>query len=72
MYVENGCFDEGISFFRSIYQTVMPDIFILSAAVHLYQHAGMKQEAEDILEFLNMHGLAFQNNMRVGRRVVQQ
>ncbi|XP_031483174.1 pentatricopeptide repeat-containing protein At5g27270 isoform X2 [Nymphaea colorata] len=70
-YMENGCLDEGISFFRSIYRTVKPDIFILSAAVHLYEHAGMKHEAEDVLEFLNMHGLAFQKNLRVGRKVVQ-
>ncbi|KAF3792927.1 Pentatricopeptide repeat-containing protein [Nymphaea thermarum] len=70
-YMENGCLDEGISFFRSIYRTVKPDIFILSAAVHLYEHAGMKHEAEDVLELLNMHGLAFQKNLRVGRKVVQ-
>ncbi|KAF3792956.1 Pentatricopeptide repeat-containing protein [Nymphaea thermarum] len=47
----------------SIYRTVKPDIFILSAAVHLYEHAGMKHEAEDVLEFLNMHGLAFQKSL---------
>ena len=56
-FLDCGYVDEGLSFFKKIQESVEPDRFIMSAAVHLYKSAGHDHEAEVILNSMNDLGI---------------
>lgn len=68
-YMDHGCVEEGISFFERICESVEPDRFIMSAAIHLYKSAGMELRAEALLKSMNSLGIQFLKNLVVGQRV---
>lgn len=68
-YMDYGLVEKGLSFFETINKFLKPDGFILSAAAHLYEFAGKESEAGDILDAINLNGLLFLRNLRVGSKV---
>nr|UPT48670.1 pentatricopeptide repeat protein AaPPR582 [Agave angustifolia] len=67
-YVDNGLVNEGILFFESVNGFIKPDGFILSAAIHLYESVGKEREAGDTLDTMNIEGLLFLRNLRIGSK----
>lgn len=67
-YMDYGLIEEGLSFFETINGLLKPDGFILSAAVHLYDYAGRESEAGDVLDTINLRGLLFLRNLRIGSK----
>ncbi|XP_042378129.1 pentatricopeptide repeat-containing protein At5g27270-like [Zingiber officinale] len=67
-YMDYGLIEEGLSFFETINGFLKPDGFILSAAVHLYEFAGRESEAGDALDTINLCGLLFLRNLRIGSK----
>ncbi|KAL6008226.1 hypothetical protein ACLOJK_033732 [Asimina triloba] len=68
-YMYYGHVDKGISFFEQMNGSVKPDGFVLSAAVHLYEHAGKELEAGIVLDSMNRDGIRFLKNLMVGSRL---
>ncbi|CAN6166312.1 unnamed protein product [Urochloa humidicola] len=69
VYLEHGLVDEGISLFETTSGSLKPDSFILSAAFHLYEHAGRESEAGDVLYAISVNGTAFLRNLKVGSKI---
>lgn len=67
-YVDYGLVNDGILFFESISGFIKPDGFILSAAIHLYELVGKETEAADVLDTMNIEGLLFLRNLRIGSK----
>lgn len=67
-YMDSGLIDEGISFFEQISESVKPDAFILSAAVHLYGGMGQDSKAEELLYFMDEEGVPFLSHLKIGSR----
>lgn len=67
-YLDYGLPDEGVHFFEMVNGLIKPDGFILSAAVHIYEFLGKETEAGDILDTMNIEGLVFLRNLRVGSK----
>ncbi|WOK94961.1 pentatricopeptide repeat-containing protein [Canna indica] len=67
-YMDYGLIEKGLSFFKTINEFLKPDGFILSAAAHLYEFAGKESEAGDVLDAINLNGLLFLRNLRVGSK----
>ncbi|KAK8939147.1 Pentatricopeptide repeat-containing protein [Platanthera zijinensis] len=66
MYMDYGRVEKGLDFFESTSGLIKPDGFILSAAVHLYEHAEKFDEAGKVLDDINLKGLLFLKNLKVG------
>ncbi|KAK8969819.1 Pentatricopeptide repeat-containing protein [Platanthera guangdongensis] len=66
MYMDYGRVEKGLDFFESTSGLIKPDGFILSAAVHLYEHAEKFAEAGKVLDDINLEGLLFLKNLKVG------
>ena len=66
--MDNGLVNEGILFFESVNGFIKPDGFILSAAIHLYESVGKEREAGDTLDTMNIEGLLFLRNLRIGSK----
>lgn len=69
-YMDRGLVDKGLAFFETVNGFVKPDGFFLSAAVHLYEFAGKESEAGDIIDKMNLQGLLFLRNLRIGSKSV--
>lgn len=69
LYLEQGLVDEGISLFEAMRASLKPDSFILSAAFHLYEHAGRESEAGDVLDAISINGTTFLRNLKVGSKL---
>ena len=67
-YLDYGCVEKGITFFEQIRESVEPDRFIMSSAVHFYKLAGKELEAEDILDSMKSLGIPFLKNLEVGSK----
>lgn len=67
-YLDYGLVNEGILFFESINGFIKPDGFLLSAAIHLYEFAGKETEAGNVLDTMNIEGLLFLRNLRIGSK----
>lgn len=68
-YMDHGRVEEGISFFEKICETVEPDRFIMSVAIHMYKSVGMELKAEALLKSMNNLRFQFIENLVVGQRV---
>ncbi|KAL0905350.1 hypothetical protein M5K25_023762 [Dendrobium thyrsiflorum] len=68
-YIDYGLVNEGLFFFESTNGMIKPDGFILSAAVHLYEHVGKPAEAGKILDTINLEGLLFLRSLEVGSKL---
>jgi len=64
-----GLMDEGISLYETTRGSLKPDSFILSAAFHLYEHAGRESEAQDVLDAISVSGTSFLRNMKIGSKL---
>ncbi|CAL5050438.1 unnamed protein product [Urochloa decumbens] len=69
VYLEHGLIDEGISLFETTRESLKPDSFMLSAAFHLYEHAGRESEAGDVLDAISVNGTSFLRNLKVGSKL---
>jgi len=69
VYMEHGLMDEGISLYETTRGSLKPDSFILSAAFHLYEHAGRESEAQDVLDAISVSGTSFLRNMKIGSKL---
>ncbi|CAL5036318.1 unnamed protein product [Urochloa decumbens] len=69
VYLEHGLVDEGISLFETTRESLKPDSFMLSAAFHLYEHAGRESEAGDVLDAISVNGTSFLRNLKVGSKL---
>lgn len=67
-YLDYGCVEKGITFFEQIRESVEPDRFIMSSAVHFYKLAGKELEAEGILDSMKSLGIPFLKNLEVGSK----
>ncbi|XP_020240766.1 pentatricopeptide repeat-containing protein At5g27270 isoform X2 [Asparagus officinalis] len=67
-YLDYGLVNEGILFFESINGFIKPDGFLLSAAIHLYEFVGKETEAGNVLDTMNIEGLLFLRNLRIGSK----
>ena len=65
-YVKHGHVEKGISFFERISESMEPDRFIMSAAIHLYKSAGMDHTAVTLLKSMSSLGILFLENLVVG------
>jgi len=68
-YLEHGLIEEGISLFETTCGSLKPDSFMLSAAFHLYEHAGRESEAGNVLDAISINGTAFLRNLKVGSKL---
>lgn len=68
-YMDYGHVEKGISFFESICESVKPDRFIMSAAVHFYRSAGLDLKAEGVLNSMNTLDIPFSGNLEVGSKI---
>ncbi|WVZ82897.1 hypothetical protein U9M48_030104 [Paspalum notatum var. saurae] len=69
VYMDHGLVDEGISLYETTREFLKPDSFILSAAFHMYEHAGRESEAGDVLDAISANGTSFLRNMKVGPKL---
>lgn len=69
VYLEQGLVDDAISLFEMTRESLKPDSFILSAAFHLYEHAGRESEAGHVLDAISVNGTAFLRNLKVGSKL---
>ncbi|XP_027166844.1 pentatricopeptide repeat-containing protein At5g27270 isoform X2 [Coffea eugenioides] len=67
-YLDYGHIEKGISFFERISESVEPDRFIMSAAIHFYMSAGLEHSAEELLRSMSSLGIPFLENLVVGSR----
>lgn len=67
-YLDFGCIEEGISFFRRECSSLGLDRYLLSAAIHLYRSAGNESQADELLETMKNSGVPFLNNLKVGSK----
>ncbi|OVA02833.1 Pentatricopeptide repeat [Macleaya cordata] len=68
-YMDYGYIEEGISFFERISESVEPDRFILSAAVHLYKSVGNEIKAGEVMDCMIQLGVSFLENLEVGSKM---
>lgn len=67
-YLDFGCVEEGISFFKRECSSVGPDRYLLSAAIHLYRSAGNESHAEELLGTMRNSGVPFLDKLKVGSK----
>lgn len=68
-YMEYGQVGKGISFYERICNSIKPDRFIMSVAVHLYRSAGLEHKADDVLNSMSSLGIPFLENLEVGSKI---
>ena len=67
-YVDYGVIEEGIFFFEQIRKLVKADAYILSAAVHLYNHVGEDCKAKELMCLIEREGVPFLSQLKIGSR----
>ncbi|CAM8992161.1 unnamed protein product [Rhodiola kirilowii] len=67
-YMDHGYVSQGISFFENLGQSIEPDRFIWSAAVHLYKSAGEEIKAENTLNSMSTLGIAYLEHLEIGSK----
>lgn len=67
-YMDHGYVSQGISFFETLIESLEPDRFVWSAAVHLYNSAGEKIKAENILNSMSVLGITFLKHLEIGSK----
>ncbi|KAF5175667.1 Tetratricopeptide repeat (TPR)-like superfamily protein [Thalictrum thalictroides] len=68
-YMDYGHVAEAISLYERISESVEPDKFILSAAVHLYKNIGDELKAGSLLDSMTRMGIPFLNTLGIGTKM---
>ncbi|KAK9283509.1 hypothetical protein L1049_011755 [Liquidambar formosana] len=68
VYMDYGHVERGIAFFEKISESVEPDRFLMSAAVHFYKSAGEELKAERVLDSMDSLEIPFLTNLEVGSK----